>query len=282
MPAAKGGAIKGIETPNKHTIVFHLTEPKGQIVAGALVLPLSAPVPKEYAEKYDKHAPSNYASYEVSTGPYMIKNNAEGKVLDVGYFPGKSLTLVRNPNWNASTDYRPAYLNEINYKIGGTITVIGKETLQGTNVIAQERPAQTTVQEAAENYKSQLQISPGAGDHYIAVNNKVGPFKNADLRRALWAALDREQMNKVRGGTLVTTVQTHFIYPGIPGFEQSGGLKVPPGFRTTNTPKATWPWPKNTSRKPVTRAASTRVKRSPSSGPRARPRTSTPKSSTRR
>ena len=57
MPAAKGGPIKGIETPNKHTIVFHLTEPKGQIVADALVLPLSAPVPKEYAEKYDKNTP---------------------------------------------------------------------------------------------------------------------------------------------------------------------------------------------------------------------------------
>ena len=69
------------------------------------MLPLSAAVPKEYAEKYDKHKPSNYAAYEVATGPYMIKNNAEGKVLGVGYFPGKSLTLVRNPNWNASTDY---------------------------------------------------------------------------------------------------------------------------------------------------------------------------------
>ncbi len=237
IPNDKGGPVKGIETPNKHTIVFHLTEPKAQIAADALVLPLSAPVPKEYAEKYDKHAPSEYASYEVATGPYMIKNNAEGKVLDVGYFPGKSLTLVRNPNWNASTDYRPAYLDEITYKIGGTITVIGKETLQGTNVIAQERPAQTTVQEAAENYKSQLQIDPGAGDHYIGVNNKVGPFKNVDLRRALWAALDREQMNKVRGGSLVTTVQTHFIYPGISGFEQAGGLKGPAGIPYNEHPE---------------------------------------------
>ena len=237
IPKATGGPVKGIQTPNKHTIVFHLTEPKAAVVADALVLPLSAPVPKEYAEKYDKHTPSDYASYQVATGPYMIKNNSEGKVLDVGYFPGKSLTLVRNPNWKASTDYRPAYLDEITYKIGGTITVIGKETLAGTNVIAQERPAQTTVQEAAENYKSQLQISPGAGDHYIAVNNKVGPFKNADLRKALWAALDREQMNKVRGGSLVTDLQTHFLYPGIPGFEQAGGLKGPAGVPYNEHPQ---------------------------------------------
>ncbi|HTQ69609.1 MAG TPA: ABC transporter substrate-binding protein [Solirubrobacteraceae bacterium] len=237
IPKATGGPVKGIETPNKETIVFHLTEPKAQIVADALVLPLSAPVPREYAEKYDKNKPSNYASYMVATGPYMIKNNSEGKVLGVGYFPGKSLTLVHNPNWSASTDYRPAYLNEIQYKIGGNITVIGHQTLQGTNIIAQERPSQPIVKEAAENYKEQLQISPSAGTHYISVNNKVGPFKNANLRRALWAALDREEMLKVRGGSLVTTLQTHFLYPGIPGFEQSGGLKGPAGVPYNEHPQ---------------------------------------------
>ena len=40
----EGGAkpIKGITTPNKHTIVFKLTEPKAQFVAAALVMPISA------------------------------------------------------------------------------------------------------------------------------------------------------------------------------------------------------------------------------------------------
>ena len=167
----------------------------------------------------------------------MIKNNSEGKVLGVGYFPGKSLTMVRNPNWKASTDYRPAYLNEINYKIGGNITVIGRQTLEGGNIIAQERIAAATVKEAAEHYKEQLQISPGAGTHYIAVNNKVGPFKNVNLRRALWAALDREEMNKVRGGKLVTDLQTHFLYPSIPGFNESGGLKGPAGVPYNEHPQ---------------------------------------------
>ena len=34
-------------------------------------------------------------------------------------------------------------------------------------------------------------------------------------------------MDKARGGKLVTDVMTHFIYPTIPGFEQSGGLAGP-------------------------------------------------------
>jgi peptide/nickel transport system substrate-binding protein len=225
-----GAPMKGIETPNKHEIVFHLTEPKGQLVADALVLPLTAAVPKEYAEKFDKNKPSNYADYEVATGPYMLKNNSEGKVLGIGYVPGKSATLVRNPNWNPKTDYRPAYLNEIDIKIGGTSTVLGRETLEGTNIVQNESAvAQANVRLAAEKFKSQLQISPGGGAHYIGVNNKVGAFKNVDLRKALWAALDRTAMDKARGGELVTTVATHFIYPTINGFEQAGGVKGPTG-----------------------------------------------------
>ena len=113
MQAAKGGPIKGITTPNKHTIVFKLTEPKAQLVADALVLPLTAPVPKEYAEKYDKHKPSDYGNYQVATGPYMLKNDAAGKVLDVGYFPGKSRDARAQPE--LERDHRlPARLPERN------------------------------------------------------------------------------------------------------------------------------------------------------------------------
>ena len=61
----------------------------------------------------------------------------------------------------------------------------------------------------------------------MAINNSHGPFKNVNLRKAYWAALDREAMDKARGGQLVTNVMTHFIYPEIPGFEEAGGLAGP-------------------------------------------------------
>ena len=227
VKTATGGPIKGITTPDSHTIVFKLSEPKGSFVAASLVLPLTAPVPKEYAEKYDKHKPSDYGNYQVATGPYMLKNNAAGKVLQVGYFPGKSATLVRNPNWNASTDFRPAYLNEIQIKIGGTNAVIGRQVLEGTNIVENEPPAQSIIRLAAEKYKDQLEISPGAGTHYIGLNNHAGVFTNENLRKAVYAAMPREAMDKARGGKLVTEIGTHFIYPTISGFEQSGGAAGP-------------------------------------------------------
>ena len=227
MPTATGGPVKGIVTPNKHTIVFHFSEPS-PIALQALVLPDTAPVPKEYAEKFDKNKPSNYGAYQVATGPYMLKNDSSGKVLGIGYVPGKSATLVRNPNWSAATDFRPAYLDEIDIHIGGTAAVLGRQALTGTNVVQNESSvASSAKKEAVEKYKSGLEISPGAGWHYIGVNNKVGPFTNINLRRALWAALDRKAILRAHGGEIFGTVATHFIYPGVPGYEQAGGLAGP-------------------------------------------------------
>jgi peptide/nickel transport system substrate-binding protein len=217
--SARGGPLPGITTPDKYTIVFHLSEPDGQLVRDALVLPLSAPVPPEYARRFDARKPSEYGNHQVATGPYMFKADSSGKVLGVGYQPGKSATLVRNPNWSASTDFRPAYLNEIAIKIGGDANVIGRQVLEGKASVQNDPPAKTIVQLAYERFRSQLQVSPGAGTRYIAVNNKQGPFSNINVRKAYWAALNRVAMNKAAGGKLVAEVMTHFLYPGVPGFK---------------------------------------------------------------
>ena len=226
---ANGGPIPGITTPNSHTIVFHLAEPKGQIVANALVLPLSSPVPEEYAKRYDARSQPNTATTSSPPGHICSSRAPQERFSDRAMNRASRATLVRNPNWSASTDFRPAYLNQIDIQIGGDPTVIGRQVLEGSHMIQNDTPAQPTVQLAYEKIRSQLEISPGAGTNYISVNNHKGPFTNINLRKALWAALDRVAMNKARGGELVTNVMTHFLYPEIPGFEQAGGLAGPPG-----------------------------------------------------
>jgi peptide/nickel transport system substrate-binding protein len=225
---ATGGPIPGIETPNAETIVFHLTKPTAAILSGALSLPLSAPVPPEFAKPLDAHHPSTYGTeYLVATGPYMLKSDSSGKFLGIGYQPGKSATLVRNPRWNPHTDYRPAYLDQININIGGQKNVIGQQVLKGEDVLENDSPAQSIVKEAYEHFPSQITFTPGSGTYYSALNNAHGPFTNVDLRRAVWAALDRDALVKVRGGALVAAPMTHFLYPGVAGFEEAGGLAGP-------------------------------------------------------
>ncbi|MET0555128.1 MAG: ABC transporter substrate-binding protein, partial [Vicinamibacteria bacterium] len=50
--------INGIQTPDKHTIVFKLNAGTGAALAGALAMPISVPVPKEFARRYDREVPS--------------------------------------------------------------------------------------------------------------------------------------------------------------------------------------------------------------------------------
>jgi peptide/nickel transport system substrate-binding protein len=225
---ADGGPIPGIETPNAETIVFHLTQPAAAILEGALSLPLSAPVPPEFARPLDAHHPTSYGTeYLVATGPYMLKSDSSGKFLGIGYKQGKSATLVRNPNWNPRTDYRPAYLDEIVINIGGEKSVIGKQVLAGTDVLENDPPAQSIVKEAYEHYPSQITFTPGSGTYYSALDNAHGPFANVNARRAVWAALDRDALVKIRGGALVAAPMTHFLYPEVAGFEEAGGMAGP-------------------------------------------------------
>ena len=44
-------------------------------------MPITTPVPKEYASKFDAKTPSTYDQYTVFTGPYMVKNDASGKLV---------------------------------------------------------------------------------------------------------------------------------------------------------------------------------------------------------
>jgi peptide/nickel transport system substrate-binding protein len=229
MKTSKGGPIPGVKAIDKYTIQLKLTEPQGPIVAASMVLPYSAPVPKDYAAKFDAKKPSEYVNYMVATGPYMLKASSSGKILGVGYQPGKSATLVRNPNWNASTDFRPAYLDQVNISIGGDPNVIGRQVLEGSHMVQTDSPAAQILKLAVQQHRGQLAISAGggAGDRYVAVNNSYGPFKNVNLRKALWAATDREALDRLRGGKLVSDVMTHFLWNGIPGFEEAGGYPGP-------------------------------------------------------
>ena len=61
------------------------------------------------------------------------------------------------------------------------------------------------------------------GTYYAALNTSVPPFNNINLRKAVVAASNRSAYLLARGGQLVGTVSTHFIYPEVPGFQQAGG-----------------------------------------------------------
>ena len=221
----KAKEVSGIQTPDDRTIVFKLARPTGVIAsAEALSLPLSAPVPREYAERFDQRAVSNYGQHQVATGPYMIQNDRSGKL--TGYEPGKRILLVRNPNWDEGTDYRDANLDRIEIDEGNDPPVASRQILNGSNAVSGDfLPPAAVLKTASASRSEQIASTPSGGNRYVALNTTIPPFDDVNVRRAVVAAADRDALRLTIGGAKVGDVATHFIPPGVPGFEQAGGYE---------------------------------------------------------
>jgi len=218
--------ISGIQTPDDQTIVFKLKEPTAVSFAQSLVLPISAPVPRDFAKKFDAENPSTYNTHVIATGPYMVKNNDQGET--IGYSPGKSIELVRNPNWDgeAQGDFRPAYLDSVFIRTNATdANVAARQVIEGENMVLDTNPPANILRDLVTEIKDQY-MTIGAGTYrYFPLNTTVEPFDDINVRKAVLAGFDRDAARKARGGEYVGPIATHFLPPDFPGFTESGGLE---------------------------------------------------------
>ena len=218
--------IPGIETPDDQTIVFKLTEGTGAALAGALAMPISVPVPKEYAEKYDKENPSTYGEgYAVYTGPYMIESDKDGKA--VGYVPGKRIRIVRNPDYAEVDDFRPAFIDEYDIQAGNEDpSVATRRILGGESMMSGEiEPPANQLERLLEENKSELSAVSGGGWRMISMDTSRPPFDDINVRKAVIAGFNRNAARQQRGGEALGPIAQHMIPPGMAGFEESGGVE---------------------------------------------------------
>jgi peptide/nickel transport system substrate-binding protein len=231
-PTPKVEDISGIQAPNDTTLVLKLKQPVGVLAnANALGLPCTVPVPKNYAAKFDNKSQSTYGQHQVFTGPYMLQGAGSGTVPKSGYQPAKLITLVRNPSWTKSTDFRPAYFDKIIIKNGSDVTVAARQILSGQSMMSGDSavPPPAILKEGLTTKKDQFQISPSGGNRYFSLNTTVKPFDSPNVRKAVAAVTDRNALRQTRGGPAVGKVATHFIPPLMPGFQQAGG-EAGPGY----------------------------------------------------
>ena len=217
-------SISGLKTPDDQTLEIDLKDASAGLVSGALELPVTVPVPKEYAKEFDDKTTSTYNEHVVASGPYMVANNAEGKL--TGYQPGRRITLVRNPNWDKSTDFKPAYLDKIVMDTNGSdAAVAGQQVLRGSHETLDSSPPATVLQQAVQQFDGQYSQVASGGFRWFPLNTTVKPFDNINVRKAVLAGFDRNAARLARGGKFVGPIGTHFIPPGVPGFEEAGGEK---------------------------------------------------------
>ena len=183
-------------------------------------MPITMPMPKSYVSKFDAKRPNKYETdptVQAFSGPYMISD----------YEPGRSMTLVRNPNWDPDTDSARRTSTGSRWTFNGDVNVIGRQILNGTGLANGDTPAAGAVQRFQASAKDRISFTP-LGNRFVPMNTQYEPFKDINVRKALIAATDRRAMQLTRGGKVTGDIATHFLPPGIPGFEEAGGAAGPP------------------------------------------------------
>jgi peptide/nickel transport system substrate-binding protein len=200
-----------IETPDDSTIVFHLKQPFAEFDYLA-ALPQTAPVVPA------KDTGSKYTTHPLSSGPYMWKGNAD---------INRGGVLVRNPNWDASTDpNRKALPDEIDIKLGLQADDLDNQIIAGDQDLD---IAGTGVQPAALPKVLQQKDLLARADNPIGgflwftwIIGTVKPLDNVDCRKAVMYAMSSSSYQnayggKFAGGEMASTV----LPPTIPGYEKA-------------------------------------------------------------
>jgi len=200
--------LKAIETPDDNTIVFHLKSSFSDFDYFAM-LPATVPVPaaKDTGSKYKEHV--------VSSGPYMFGTNTLGK----------EFTLVRNPNYDASTDpdtgrtsLPDKYVVDLNVNaadidnrlLSGDLDV----DVSGNGLGA---AAQGKVLGDA-SLKANSDSAAIARTWFTVINPLVKPLDNIDCRKAVEYAVDKVGYQRAYGGATGGDIATGLLPPVIPGF----------------------------------------------------------------
>jgi peptide/nickel transport system substrate-binding protein len=212
--------LAGVQTPNDSTIVFKYASPMPDS-DWALSLFYTAPVPKAKDDK------QNYDFHPVSSGPYKISS----------YTPDKSLTLVRNSNWDPASDpNRPALPDSFVETFGIDLPTISQRLIadQGADKNAVTLENSGAIQNAdlpkIKEPSVQARFTNGATPcvDYITLNNQK--IKDVNVRKALATAINRQAINTIYGGAIFGSVSDTVVSPStastVPNFQGTNlGLK---------------------------------------------------------
>jgi peptide/nickel transport system substrate-binding protein len=196
--------LTSVETPDERTLVFHFSGPQSD-ADWIMSLPYTAPVPKAADTK------EAYGDRPVSSGPYKIED----------YRRDTSLSLARNPNWDAATDpNRPAHPDRFQFDLtadtaserliksegNDTFAVPGGPTLAIDEFARLEDPA----------IKPRFVNGPTPCVEFLTMNTQT--LKDPDVRRAIALAIDRQSLHTLWGGDLQSSVVDSLIPSDLPGF----------------------------------------------------------------
>ncbi|MDX2853024.1 ABC transporter substrate-binding protein [Actinacidiphila glaucinigra] len=178
--------LKSIETPDDKTIVFRLPKPNSDFEQ-MLAMPSGSPVPAA------KDTGAKYGLKPFSSGPYKFQS----------YTPNKSMVLVRNTNWSASTDdLRKALPDKITVTLTTNADDMDKRLINGDYDLDLNATGVGQAARAEVLGKNKANAdNPDTGFiRYAVFPTTVKPMDNIHCRKAVILAADHKSLQTARGG----------------------------------------------------------------------------------
>jgi len=217
--------ISGIETPDPSTVVFRLTQPTGDFVQ-RLTLPATAPVPREVAGCFQ--GTGGYGRDLVSTGPYMIRGADQVDISTCsairpmeGFDPASKLILVRNPDYDPTTDspeVRENFIDGVHITVDPSVNDIFRRIRAGTlDGSLATTPPDTVVQTylGDPSLRPLLHSDPFDATYYLTMNLLTPPFDDVHVRRAVNWAIDKQALQRAFGGRVHQEIATNAFPPDV-------------------------------------------------------------------
>jgi peptide/nickel transport system substrate-binding protein len=218
-PAGNNGGkgCTAIETPDDNTIVFKLNRAVSTF-EGTASMPNFSPV----QEKMDTK--TQYDNKPQATGPYKIES----------YIRKKSLTLVRNDQWDKNSDpLRTARPDKFIFKFGDAPATVDQRlfadgTADKSSISFGGVQPENIAKTNQANVKDRVVEGTDICRRYIGFNEQKPLMKNQKLREALYYGLDRTSYRDGRGGERLAAVVDSIIPQDLEGYKPEEHFKVPP------------------------------------------------------
>jgi peptide/nickel transport system substrate-binding protein len=201
-----------------NTITFKLTEKFADFPELA-ALPSTVPVPQA------KDTGANYYKTLLSSGQYEVSS----------YTPGKSATLVPNPNFKSSTDPEGIHkvtASKITVQLNLAQDQLDQELLHGQlDADLDGTGVGTTAQsQILANPALKAQTDDGYTNAltYMTINTTVKPFDNVACRQAVEYAVDKTTVQSALGGSIGGgDIASTLLTPDMAGYAQSNKYPSP-------------------------------------------------------
>ena len=168
-------AIKNITTPTPNTVVITTKTPWAPMQSD-MALFANGVIPNNYAGE----SPAVFWKHPIGTGPFMVKNWAQGS----------ELSLVKNPYyWQKGKPY----LNAVNF-----VSVPADNTrqlqLQSGAAQVDEFPPFSTISSLQTMANVKVGIYKSSWTQFLGFNEQYKWFKDVHIRRAISYAIDRKAL----------------------------------------------------------------------------------------